>query len=94
MYCWLSPRDQKIFSEDEVCLEIQIDENRCTVAEMDYISLAMMYKYGGRNYGGKNFPVNEVTSLPIKQYDDNFFTPEVLVKGHILPENIKLYAEL
>ncbi len=101
IYCWLSPADQKIFSEDTVCLEIEVDENRCTVAEMDYISFAMMYQYGGKKYGGKNIPINEkaselfsqlyeITSLPIQEYDDNFFTPEVLVRGHIDPENIRI----
>lgn len=102
VFCWLSPDDQKIFNNDEICLEITIDDSLCTVAEMDYISFAMMYKYGGGKYGGKNIPVNhkasdlfvqlyETTALPISDYNDNFFTPEVLVKGNVSPQNIKVY---
>lgn len=102
VFCWLSPDDQKIFSEDEICLEITVDDNLCTVAEMDYISFAMMYKYGGAKYGGKNVPVNEkasdlfvqlyeITALSISEYDHNFFTPEVLIKGNVDAKNIKVY---
>ncbi len=102
VFCWLSPNDQKIFSDDEICLELTVDDSLCTVAEMDYISFAMMYKYGGAKYGGKNLPVNrraselfvqlyETTALPISDYDDNFFTPEVLVKGNVDIQNIKIH---
>lgn len=104
VYCWFSPDDQKIFSDDDICLEICVSEERCTVAEMDYVSFAMMYKYGGAKYGGKNIPVNlEAAELFIKLYEvtsalisncekDNYFTPEVLVKGKIEPENIAIYG--
>lgn len=103
VYCWLSPDDQKIFTDEDVCLEVTVDEENCIVAEMDYISFAMMYKYGGKKYGGANIPVNEeasklfvklyeVTSMPLSRYEKgNFFTPEVLVKGIIKPENIKVF---
>jgi hypothetical protein len=103
VFCWLSPDDQKIFSGEDVCLEVSVNEEDCIIAEMDYISLAMMYKYGGRKNGGMNIPVNEeasklfvklyeVTSMPISRYEKgNFFTPEVLVKGIIKPENIRLF---
>lgn len=101
VFCWLSPNHQKIFNGDEICFEITVEDDRCTVAEMDYISLAMMYKYGGAKYGGKNIPVNEkacdllvrlyeITALPICEYDDNFFTPEVLVKGNIDTKDIRV----
>ena len=62
VFCWLSPSDNKIFSEDTICLEITADENDCIVASMDYISFAMMYKYGGAKYGGMNIPINERAS--------------------------------
>ena len=102
VFCWLSPKDQKIFSDDEICFELTVEDSLCTVAEMDYISFAMMYKYGGAKYGGKNLPVihkasdlfvqlYEITALPISDYDDNFFTPEVLVKGNVDANNIKIY---
>ena len=102
VFCWLSPKDQKIFGNDEICLQLTVDDSLCTVAEMDYISFAMMYKYGGAKNGGKNLPINhkasdlfvqlyETTALPISEYDDNFFTPEVLVKGNVDAKNITIY---
>lgn len=104
VFCWLSPDSQKIFDDNSVCLEITVDDNSCIVAEMDYISFAMMYKYGGAKYGGKNVPVNlqaaelfvrlyEVTAIPIAEYADNFFSPEVLVKGNIDAKYIKVYQQ-
>lgn len=105
VFCWLSPSDNKIFSDNEVCLEISVDEKNCIVASMDYISFAMMYKYGGAKYGGMNIPINEkaselfvklyeTTAIPLSQYKDgNLFSPEVLVKGNITPENIRIYID-
>ena len=102
VFCWLSPDDQKIFNDNMVCLEIEVEEDRCTVAEMDFISFAMMYKYGGANFGGKNLPINpdasdlfvklyEVTATKIDNCEKNsFFTPEVLVKGEIRANHIKI----
>lgn len=102
VFCWLSPDSQKVFDDNSVCLELTVDDNSCIVAEMDYISFAMMYKYGGAKYGGKNVPVNlqaselfvrlyEVTAVPINEYAANFFSPEVLVKGNIDAKYIKIY---
>ena len=103
VFCWLSPSDNKIFSEDAVCLEVAVNENDCVVASMDYISLAMMYKYGGAKYGGMNIPVNErasslcvelyeASAVPLSEYKEGqLFSPEVLVKGPIAPLNIKVY---
>ncbi len=105
VFCWLSPSDNKILSDDKICLEITVDENDCIVASMDYISFAMMYKYGGANNGGMNIPINvraselfvklyETTAIPLSQYKDgNLFSPEVLVKGSINPENIRVYVD-
>ena len=102
VFCWFSPEDQKIFDEQTVCLEIEVEEDRCTAAEMNYISFAMMYKYGGAKYGGQNLPVNlEASNLCVKLYEataakigecerSNYFTPEVLVKGKINADNIKI----
>lgn len=39
VFCWLSPSDNKIFSEDTICLEITVDENDCIVASMDLYML-------------------------------------------------------
>lgn len=103
VFCWISPSDNKIFSDDTICLEVTVDENDCIVASMDYISFAMMYKYGGAKHGGMNIPLNETaselfvklydtTAIPLSQYrDGNLFSPEVLVKGSISPENIRIH---
>ncbi len=103
VFCWLSPTDNKIFSDNTICLEVIVDEKDCIVASMDYISFAMMYKYGGAKHGGINIPVNETasdlfvklyetTAIPLSQYKDgNLLSPEVLVKGSISPENIRIY---
>ena len=103
VFCWLSPSDNKIFSDDMICLEVTVDEKDCIVASMDYISFAMMYKYGGAKHGGMNVPINktasdlfvklyEATALPLSRYENgNLFSPEVLVKGSILPKNIRVY---
>lgn len=104
VFCWLSPEDQKIYNDIDnvVCLEVEVDEERCTVADMDFISMAMMYKFGGKKYGGKNIPVNPmVADLFVKIYEataksfedfekEQFFTPEVLVKGTIAPKYISV----
>jgi len=104
VFCWLSPSDNKIFSDDTVCLEIIVEDTDCIVASMDYISFAMMYKYGGAKYGGANIPVNETasdlfvklyetTAIPLSQYKNgNLFSPEVLIKGDISPDNIRIYV--
>ena len=105
VFCWLSPSDNKIFSDDMICLEVTVDEKNCIVASMDYISFAMMYKYGGAKHGGMNVPINETasdlfvklyetTAIPLSKYEyGNLFSPEVLVKGNILPENIRVYID-
>ena len=79
-------------------IEITVDENDCIVANMDYISFSMMYKYGGAKYGGMNIPINEraselfvklyeTTAISPSQYKDgNLFFPEILVKGNIKPK--------
>ena len=77
-----------------------VDQDRCRVAEMDFAGIAMMYLQGS---GGK--PRNEeaarlladvyrVTSVPLSDYTEGmFWTPEVLVKGDIDPDCIKLISE-
>jgi len=72
---------------------------------MDYISFAMMYKYGGASNGGMNIPINErasqlfvklyeITAIPLSQYGaGNLFSPEVFIKGNITPENIRICVD-
>lgn len=103
VFCWLNPSDNAILSHDMVCLEVTVDESRCLVASMDYISFAMMYKYGPQKHGGMNLPINphasdlcvklyEITAIPLSQYEaGNLFSPEVLVKGNIDASHIRVY---
>lgn len=102
VFCWVSPEDNKMQFEDPVCLKVNVEENLCKIADMEYISLAMMYKYGGGNNKGLNTPVNieasnllvkvyEVTAVSLENFKNHFFTPEVLVKGAIKPEHISIF---
>ncbi len=103
VFCWLSPSDNKLFSDDTICLEVTVNAEDCVVTSMDYISFAMMYKYGGKKNGGMNLPKNdtaselfvrlyEATAIPLADYEEgNLFSPEVLVKGNISACNIRIY---
>ncbi|RKY64892.1 MAG: hypothetical protein DRP99_01265 [Candidatus Latescibacterota bacterium] len=104
VHCWLRKEDDKLSSSgqrsDYVYVEVTVDEDRCRVAEMEFASIAMMYRQGS---GGK--PKNEkaarllaevyqVTSVPLSDYIEGmFWTPEVLVKGDIAPDCIKLISD-
>ena len=101
VYCWLRKEHNKLSSggqrTDCVYVEVTVDEDRCRVAEMDFASIAMMYRQGS---GGR--PKNEeaasllakvyrVTSVPLSDYVERMFSsPEVLVKGDIDPDDIRL----
>jgi len=101
VYCWLSQEDDKLSGRgsqgDRVYLEVEVDRERCTVADMDLISLAMMYQQGS---GGKPrnpeasrllAEVYRITAVPLPEYRAGLFlTPEVLVAGDIGPECIRL----
>jgi len=100
VYCWLRPEDEKMSSggqrPDHVYVEVEVEEDRCVVADMEWISLAITYAKG---FGGR--PKNaeaakllarlyEVTAVPLSQYVSGmFFTPEVLVRGDIGPGLIR-----
>jgi len=104
VYCWLNQADDKLGSSgqraDFVYLEVQVDEDRCLVADMDLISLAMQYHQGS---GGK--PKNpeasrllaeayRVTAVPLSEYSLGMFcAPEVLVKGDIAPQCVRLAVD-
>ena len=102
IYCWFRKEDDKMWGQrvDYVYVEVTVDEDRCRVAEMDFASIAMMYRQGS---GGK--PKNEeaarlqaevyrVTSVSLSDYTEGmFWTPEVLVKGDIDADCIKLIPE-
>jgi hypothetical protein len=104
VYCWLSPEDDKMSAggqrPDHVYLEVEVDQDRCTVADMDFISLAQMYAEGLR--GRPRNPeaarllaaVYEATAVPLSRYAPGmFFTPEVLVKGDVTADAIRPPSE-
>jgi predicted RNA-binding protein (virulence factor B family) len=102
VYCWLKKEHDKMWGQraDYVYVQVTVDKNRCRVADMDFISIAMMYLQGSK---GK--PKNEeaaqlladlyrITSVPLSEYTEGmFWTPEVLVKGDIDPDCIRLISE-
>lgn len=104
IYCWLCKEDDKMYASDQsadrLYVAITVDEDRCRVADMDVISIAMAYANG---WSGK--PRNpeasslfaeayRVTSVLISEYSAGmFYTPEVLVKGDIAPECIRVHDE-
>jgi len=102
VYCWLEKEHDKMWGQraNYVYVQVAVDKNRCRVADMDFISIAMMYLQGSK---GK--PKNEeaaqlladlyrITSVPLSEYTEGmFWTPEVLVKGDIDPDYIRLISE-
>ena len=102
VYCWLKLEDNKIYKENQICFKVNVNEERCLIADMDYISMAMMYKYGSQVGNAVKKPVNanaenlfvqiyEVTAVkPCDYYDGIHWSPEVLVKGDIQINDIEL----
>lgn len=99
VYCWLRPEDDKMSvggqRPNHVYVEVEVDEDRCTVADMEWVSLAITYAKGfgnrPRNPEAARLlaQVYEVTAVPLSGYVPGmFFTPEVLVKGDIGPESV------
>jgi len=102
IYCWLRPEDDKMWGQnpDYAYLRVKADPSRCRVAEMDFASIALMYLQG-QNGKPKNpkavallAQLYEVTSVPLSEYREGIlWTPEVLVKGDISPQDIALISE-
>ncbi len=100
VYCWLSKEDDKLSRDgqrtDFVYLEVTVETQRCTVADMEWSSLALMYLQGQsrpQNLGAARLlaEIYRVTSVPLNDYSDGmFFTPEVLVKGDIAAADLRL----
>ena len=100
VYCWLRQEHDKLSSGGQrdgyVYVEATVDEDRCRVAEMDFASLAMMFKHGS---GGRPQNVEasqllaklyEVTSVPLSEYREGVFSsPEVMVKGAISADALR-----
>jgi hypothetical protein len=103
VYCWIRREDDKMSTggqrDDYVYLEVTVSADRCIVADMDLAGLAMMYRDGT---GGK--PKNgdaarhlaeayRASAVPLAEYAPGmFFTPEVLVKGDIARECIRVIS--
>ena len=97
VFCWLRPEDDKMWGANPEYTQVQatVDVCRCRVADMDFSSIALMYLQG---QGGRPrntqaaalaAKLHDVTSVPLSNYRDGMFcTPEVLVKGDIVPEDI------
>lgn len=98
LYAWLFPEhDVMGYSNDDdyVLLELEVDEARCIVANMDYISAAYVNSKVG-NDGGKELSImmtneyEESSVLPKDYINGLFRTPEVIVKGDIQPPEIRI----
>jgi len=102
VFCWLKKEDNKMAKENQICFRVNVDAERCLIADMDYVSMSMMYKYNPKGEGIAKKPVNpkaenlfvqlyEATAVkPRDYYDGMHFSPEVLVKGDIQISDIAL----
>jgi hypothetical protein len=101
VFCWLKKEDNKMPRDNQICFRINVDAKRCLMADMDYVSMAMMYRHSPTGEGIAKKPVNpkaaklfvklyEATAVkPCKYYDGMHFSPEVLVKGDIQASDIE-----
>lgn len=102
VYCWLRREDDRMSSDeqrpDHIYLEVTVDESRCLVADMDLIGAAMTYAGSGGKVQNPEASrllaeAYRVTAVPLRDYTPGmFFTPEVLVKGDIAPDCIKVVS--
>lgn len=101
IYCWLRREDDKGWGSNSeyTYVQVTVEQSRCQVADMEFSSIALMYLQG---QGGKPrqaaaakllAQLYEVTAVPLREYREGmFFTPEVLVRGNIGPENIEVVS--
>jgi len=40
VFCWLKKEDNKLFKDNQICFKINVDDERCLIADMDYVSMA------------------------------------------------------
>jgi len=102
IFCWLWKDDNKLPRDNQICFRVHVDAARCLIADMDYVSMAMMYKHSPQGEGIAKKPVNpkaehlfiqlyEATAArPCDYYDGMHFSPEVLVRGDIQASDIEL----
>jgi hypothetical protein len=103
VYCWMKESDDRLSAggqrADYAYVVVTVDVDRCVVADMEWSSLAMMYRQGSGSKP-KNLEaarllaeLYRVTAVPLSEYREGmFWTPEVLVKGDIAPECIEVFV--
>jgi len=99
VYCCLKKEHNKMWEKnpDYAYVEVTVDRSRCRVADMDFASIAMMYRQGSQGRPKNSeaarllAEVYRVTSVSLDEYREGmFWTPEVLVKGNIEPGCIRV----
>ena len=102
VYCWLSAEHDKMWGRDPayVYVEVSVDPARCRVADMEFSSMALMYREGqgdkpkNRRAADLLARLYEETSIALDEYSDGmFWTPEVLVRGDISLDHIAVAHE-
>ncbi len=102
VYAWLLPEHDVMGfmnNDDYELLELEVDETRCLVVNMDYISTAYVNKQLG-DKSGMDLSITmtklyEDSAIRPTNYNSGYFrTPEVLVKGNILPSQINVVKKL
>ncbi|MCG8516203.1 MAG: hypothetical protein MI740_18915 [Halanaerobiales bacterium] len=101
IYAWLLPSDDKmgyLKNERYVCLELEVDPQKCVVANMDWISSAYVNLIGA---GGQPKDINTMRTLvyyydnfcvPINKYINGLFrVPEVIINENIEPKYIRVH---
>ena len=99
VYCWIRKEDDRMWSDgsDHVQIRVHVDEDRCTVASMDFSSLALSYRHGSQ-FTAKNeraadllCELYDITAVALSAYKEKMLTtPEVLVKGDISAEDLSI----
>ena len=97
VFCWLQAEDDKLHWTDGVYLEVTVDQDRCLVADMEFISLAITYSRGFRARPANPeaaqlfAEIYRVTAVPLERYEQGMFSsPEVLVQGDIASDCIRV----
>lgn len=98
VYAWLSPEHDVmgyINNPDYALLELDVDESRCLVSNMDYISSAYVNSKFNDKKGDETsammLRLYETSSIsPLNYVLGHFRTPEILIQGDVKPSKIKL----
>ena len=104
VYCWLDEDDDKLSAggqrPEHVYIQVTVDVERCVVADMEFSSLALMYKQGqgskpkDQRVSALFAEVYALTAVPLCDYAPAmFFTPEVLVQGDVGRECLQVVEQ-